>query len=67
MYLKIGSDGYRVVRMLRETAHRHHLQPGCNEIESTCLFCNFDVKATVKRMFAVFALPWIGFEVSFVS
>lgn len=59
MYLKVGFDGYRYLRMMPGTAHRHHLQPGCNEIESTCLVCSFDVKATVKRMFAVLALPLI--------
>ena len=46
------------------TAHRHYLQPGCNEIESTCLLCSFDVKATVKRIFAVLALPWIEISMS---
>ena len=59
MYLKVGFDGYRYLRMIPGTAHRHHLQPGCNEIESTCLVCSFDVKATVKRMIAVLALPLI--------
>ena len=67
MYLKVGFDGYRYVRMIPGTAHRHHLQPGCNEIESTCLVCSFDVKATVKRMVAVLALPWIEISKSVLS
>lgn len=33
------------------------LQPGCNEMESTCFVRNFDAHATVKRMLAVLALP----------
>lgn len=45
----------------------NHLQPGCNETESTCLVCSFDAKATVKRMFAVLALAWIDVSESALS
>ena len=45
----------------------NHLQPGCNETEVTCLVRSFDDKATVNRMFAVLALPWMNVSESVFS